>query len=394
MASLTEPDRLNEMPGSRLGQLAGYLAQDPTNRTLLAELADLRLQSAQWQPAKDCLERLLALTPDDARARYQLAVAERRLGNIEIAQRLLENLLAEGHPQPAVRQELARCLAQQAQWRPVIDCLAPLAPAELEAEQGDLIWLLRIRALHYLGDIEAALAEAAAWLAAREGRLLGQGRAAVATLYLDAEQFEGLTALISGVQADELHDSPELATAAGYLELSQGQALTAHDLFSRSVAAQPTLGRAQLGLGLTAAGQDRLPEAELALIKAVRVAPTHLGNWHALAWVRIFRDDLAGADASLRAALDIDANFGETHGGLALIAALRGDRQEGDRRLRTAVRLNPRSLSAAVAKVVLDRDIRRLDADVLGVAMKRLGGRGATFQRMLATMLEPDKRRV
>lgn len=394
MASLTEPAPLNEVPGSRLGQLAGYLAQDPTNRTLLAELADLRLQSAQWQPAKDCLERLLALTPDDARARYQLAVAERRLGNIEIAQRLLENLLNEGNPQPVVRQELARCLAQQTQWSPVIDCLAPLAPAELAVEQGDLVWLLRIRALHYLGDIEAALAEAAAWLAARDGRLSGQARAAVATLYLDAEQLEGLAALISDVPADELHDSPELATAAGYLELSQGQAVTAHDLFSRSVAAQPTLGRAQLGLGLAAASQGRLPEAERVLIEAVRVAPKHLGNWHALAWVRIFCDDLAGADTSLRAALDIDANFGETHGGLALIAALRGDRQEGGQRLRTAVRLNPRSVSAAVAKVVLDRDIRRLDADVLGVAMKRLGGRGATFQRMLATMPGPEKSRV
>jgi Flp pilus assembly protein TadD len=85
---------------------------------------------------------------------------------------------------------------------------------------------------------------------------------------------------------------------------------------------------------LTAAYEGDLAGAMQALKAAVAVMPEHLGSWHALAWMQMLSQDLAGAESSLQEALARDASFGETYGGLALLAALRGDRVAAEAHVR------------------------------------------------------------
>lgn len=376
---------------ARLTRLQDYLATDVGNVQLMGDVADLQLQLGQWDEAKATLAQLLVLAPADAAARYRLAVAERATGQASAAQALLSGLVAEGHAHPAVLQELARSEAQLGHWDAVLKVLEPLDATALPAEEADTVRMLRVRAWHHLGELQAGLAEAEAWRLARGEQLPVLGRAALATLHLDAEQLDSAAALVAGATPEQLAGNAELATAAGFIELSRGHADAARALLSQGAQQQPSLGRAHLGLGLAAAYAGDMPRAIEALKAAVAATPSHLGSWHALAWMQMLSHDLAGAEASLKSALAQDANFGETHGGLALLAALRGDREAAEQHLRTGTRLDPRGVNVTVARVALQQGGGQLDARVLGPALQRFMGLAAAqspgMQDLMARMM-------
>lgn len=343
-------------PLPRLMRLLGYLAQDASNAQLLAEVADLHLQLGQWASARRQLQQLLVLQPGDALAGYRLAVAERALGHPRLAIELLTPLIEQGIADPVVLMEAANAHAQLGDWASTSALLAELDVAALPVAQGDAAWLLRIRARHHQGDLARALVDGQAWQLAREGRPLPiAGLAALATLYLDAEQLDALAQVLAQCGASQLKGNAELQMAAGYLALARGEPERAADHFSHSSRLQPESGRSHLGLGLAAAVQGHKQQAIASLREATRVAPAHLGGWHVLAWQQLLGGDLAGAAASFASALEQDRNFGETHGGLALMAALRGERALAAEQLLIAQRLDRHSVNAAVARRVLEQ---------------------------------------
>jgi predicted Zn-dependent protease len=152
--SRTEDTAARAALQTRLSRLQGYLAGDAHNVQLLGDVADLQLQLGLWDDAKATLGQLLQRSPTDATARYRLAVAERATGHAQAAQPLLAGLVAEGHSHPAVLQELARSEAQLGRWDATLAALAPLDAGTLAADQADTVRLLRVRALHHLGDLK------------------------------------------------------------------------------------------------------------------------------------------------------------------------------------------------------------------------------------------------
>ncbi len=351
---------------AHLARLQGYLQQDPDNLHLLADVADAQIQLGLLDDARVTLARSLALRPADPQARYGLAVVDLTQQRLDEAQDGLQTLLQEGHDQAAVRWNLARCQAARLAWSDACDTLA--TPG-LDALPEDLLddWaLLLVRALHHCGKVEAALEHIHQWLALRGERGLPlQGRAAWATLLLDAEQTEQAATVLAQCSRPDIEAHPELASAAGYVALSAGQGAQALDWFRRSRAMRPANARAALGEGLAAAV---LGQSELAL-QSIRAAtqanPSHLGSWHALAWMQLLQQDVAGAEASIHAAMEQDDTFGESHGALALIHVLRDRADDARSHLRTALRLNPRGFNAMVAQWMLVHHENVLSPQVL-----------------------------
>ncbi|MGM9485045.1 tetratricopeptide repeat protein [Roseateles sp. NT4] len=354
---------------ARLSRLLDLLSQDPRNPSLLAEIADQQLQLADWAAAKSTLTQLLELQPGDPLSRYRLAVAERHGNDAARARSLLQDLVDQGHSHPAILQELARSHAQLGDWGLVIPTLISLNASELPPQECDAVRLLRLRAHHRLGDLEDAVAEARAWQTERGLDVPLQGQAAIATLLLDAQLLDEAEQLLSSVDADVVNSHAELATANGYVELGSGQLDGALEHFAKSTQLEPQLGRAHLGRGLALATKGDVQQAIEALKTAVSVTPEHLGSWHTLAWMQLLAKDIDGAAASFEAALVRDPNFGETHGGLGLIAALRGDKQVSERYLRTALKLDSSSMNVMVARTVLERGSGSLDEPVLSQAL-------------------------
>lgn len=155
----------------------------------------------------------------------------------------------------------------------------------------------------------------------------------------------------------------ELASARGYLALQDDDADAARAAFERSLASAPDFARSHLGLGLALATQGALHEAEAPLQRALQGMPGHLGSWHALAWLQLARGDIDAAEATFAQVLERDPTFAESHGGMAVVAALRGRREEAQRLLRVALGLDRECASALAAQLVLRHG--RLDSPAL-----------------------------
>jgi Tfp pilus assembly protein PilF len=93
--------------------------------------------------------------------------------------------------------------------------------------------------------------------------------------------------------------------------------------------------------------------------------PSHIGSWHALAWCQMLRKDFAAAEASFSRSLELDRNFSESHGGLAVLAAMRGDDASAKPLIERALRLDGQSFSGRYAQSLLLRKSRPEVADKL-----------------------------
>jgi Flp pilus assembly protein TadD len=96
-----------------------------------------------------------------------------------------------------------------------------------------------------------------------------------------------------------------------------------------------------------------MASAKVHLERAVTNLPAHIGTLHALGWCQLMRRELAQAEQTFRKALALDRNFGESHGGLAVASALQGKKSEAEEGVQRALRLDPESLSARYAEMVL-----------------------------------------
>ncbi|MGM9514312.1 tetratricopeptide repeat protein [Roseateles sp. DB2] len=387
MASRTDSDPVQL--AAQLARLQGYLHQDPDNVRLLADVADAQLQLALWDAARSTLGRILSLTPEDPLARYRLAVADHSQGLRDVAARSLLALLAEGHEHPVIRWRLARCLAEAADWPGVCSALETPPLDQLPANLLDDWALLQARAFHHQGSIAQAVSLMQQWqvLCGERGLPL-QGRCALATLLLDNEQAEAAAALLARCTPAEIQTQPELSTVAGYLALSEGRGSQALGWFQHSLSLSAGSARAKLGAGLAEAMQGHSDLALQSLKAAVALSPAHLGSWHALAWVQLLAQDLDGAESSVRAALNQDETFGESHGGLALILVLKEQPDEARRRLRTALKLNPQGFNAMVAQWMLANHQTVLTPDVLQKLQQAFEGHVETSNPMLAALLK------
>lgn len=371
----------------QLARLESYLLQDPDNLRLLADLADGYLRAARWSDARQVLARTLAAQPADPVARYRMAVVERVGGDAGVALDLLQGLHRDGVSDPAVLQELALVQATRGEWPAVADALAPIEVATLPAAQGDDVWLLRVRALHHTGQLDEAAAEGQAWMAARGPALPLTAAGALATLFLDCSRLD-LLEQVSTAAGAAAASNAELLTANGYLHLGTGQTDLAAQQFARGVDLSPRLGRAHLGVGLAAAMRGDVAAAVAALEHTTEVMPEHLGSWHALAWMHLLKRDLVAARRVFDTALEKDHNFGDTHGGLALVTALSGERTQALEHLRVARRLDPRSMNAAIAGLVLDRRTDLSDPDLLRDGLRQILRTAAIADSPAAPMIE------
>jgi tetratricopeptide (TPR) repeat protein len=343
------PNALNE----RVNRLQGYLAQDPHNLALQADVADACLQAARWADARSVLARTVAQAPNDGPARYRLALVARMEGQLEEAAGLLNALLGEGIDAPAIRLELAHTAAASGDWATAKQALAPLDAWALPAAVGDDVLLLRLRAMHHLTELDEALALGAQWAAVRGDAMPTLGMAALATLSLDAGQVDAAAQWLVRAGSEAVAHNAELLGAAGFVDLHEGRLAEAATRFAASTDVQPAMGRGHLGSGLAQAALGRMPAAIEALRRATETMPTHLGSWHALAWMQLLSNDVAAATATFEQALALDRTFGDSHGGVALMAALRGDRALAQESIRVGQRLDPMSMNVAMAKIVL-----------------------------------------
>jgi predicted Zn-dependent protease len=116
--------------------------------------------------------------------------------------------------------------------------------------------------------------------------------------------------------------------------------------------------------------------------------PSHLGTWHALSWAQLVSDDVAGARKSMESAMEIDHNFGETHGGLAVIDIIENNKESAKERIKRALRLDKNSFAARFAQSLLlqESDPEKAQAIIKNIMSFQLS-EGKTLQDTLAHII-------
>ena len=340
-----------------LKQLAEYLRFDPTNLALLSRAVDAAMNSQEIVQGLELLDRMLVLIPGSPQILYKKSQLEIAAGRLDDAEEILRGLVDRGNDAPELNAALGHVYFLKGAYD---KAKPPLGAAMKHPERAPNLAPVYLRTLHHAGDLAEAIAFGERWLghSPDDAAVLG----VLSLLYEDHGDAE--KALQAARRSVSLGgETPEALLVLGSNALAEQRVGEAAEHFTRVLQQNPKSGRAWLGQGLLHMMSLELEAACESLDRCVQHMPDHIGSWHALAWCQILRQDYQGAEESFNRSLQIDDNFGESHGGLGVLAALQGDDTKAKKLIKRATRLDAGGFSGRFAQsVLLDRAGKAEDA--------------------------------
>lgn len=335
---------------ARLERLRGFLRSDPSNLNLALDAAALAREVGDLKVEEQLLSAIADHHPDNAEIGHALGINALQQRDYRRAAVCFEALLAIGHDHPALRYNLAFARMYAHEPQAAVDALVGFADADW-AQLPQAHKLFAQAAYHVDEDGPArSISHLQRYLAVMADDIDAQGLLAL-VLFDDDRTDEAERQ----VQATLLRrpDEPSALLAQGGIALERQEHRLAAESFGTVLQGEPENGRAWSGLAFAHMLGLDMAAAKQAFLKAVQFMPDHIGTWHGLAWLQIMDNDLAGAQQSFDKAMALDRNFGETHGGLAVIAALQGRTEDAQRLAQVGRRLNPQGFSAPYAESLL-----------------------------------------
>lgn len=361
----------------RLDRLDGYLRQDPDNTALAVEAFELALNLGLHERAGAYLDAAQASAGDDPYLAYRRAAWWAAQGRWDEALALQQDLCRR-HPEDA---DLAVAQASLLHYAGRHDeAEAAWSALQAAGRLPDYAWANRLRTLHFLGRLKEGLA-----LAGMRADLLHTQPEAAGVLSLmavDAGDFAAARHW-SELALTAAPPSLEALTARGVLALAAKDAPGALAALTPVVEGRPNEGRAWSSMGIAHLLLQDASAAQAAFLRATALMPGHIGSWHGLGWARLLGRDAGGAAMAFQRALELDRNFGESHGAVAIGQALAGQRDQAEHHIELALRLDPASLSARFAQAVLSGALHDRD-EFQALALRALRGVEAPDGRSLA----------
>lgn len=369
---------------AKISRFEDFLAQDPDNFGLLSELAELYYQAGDFEKANQLIDTALTKQPHQPSLEYLKANVAMASGQPLEAVTMLQGLLEAGNDAPAIHHNLAYAYLYAGQ---ALKAKQQLDLITAEIDQMPEAALLRARVLHHTGELAEGIASAEAYLNMHPGATDAMG--VLSLLQYDAGNIAAARNWAEqAIQTD--NRNLEARVVLGSIALDRQDKEPSRRHFSEALAAHPKSGRAWSGLGMAEMLGMNLDQALHGLEKAVEYMPNHIGTWHALAWCQIVRDDIAGAKHSLEAAMALDHNFGESHGGLAVIDILQGHPADAEIKVKKALRLNSASFSAMFAQSLLKEQAGKPEEArqlIQQIFASRIGGDSETLQHKIMRQL-------
>ena len=331
----------------RLGHLKALLQSDPTNARLARECVDLALASGDYDFVLNRTTRVLESSPQDAHAAFDRASALIGKRDYASAIEALRALLEHQPALAAARVNLGLCHYARKEYGSAR--IALMEAYKAGDRSADVVRLL-VSSCHCLGLMDEAVA-----LANENPRPtpMGAGVAGVYALaYLDANSMPQAAKWAARALAAN-PDSIDGLVVQGTVNAARMHVAHAREDFERALQLDSRNGRAWIGLGTLALMDRDFKLAQSHLRRGLEALPDHIGSWHVLAWAHVMCSELDAAGEIFERTLEMNRNFAETHGGLASVAALRGQTQAAERAIATALRLDANCLSARFAQSVL-----------------------------------------
>ena len=159
-------------------------------------------------------------------------------------------------------------------------------------------------------------------------------------------------------------------------------------MLAQALRQHPQDGRSWSALGLADMLAGDLEQAMHDFRQAVVFMPAHIGTWDGLGWARLLSQALQEARAAFEQALALDRNFGESHGAMAVVQALQGEREQAVQSIERAKRLDKANLSARYAESILSGEASDVQA-LQRLAQRLLGERKGPLGGTMADWLPP-----
>ncbi|RSZ57114.1 tetratricopeptide repeat protein [Massilia atriviolacea] len=386
---MQEPTSQEELTRQR-DRTESYLKADPNNKQLLTRAIELNLALSNPAGAEPHALAAVAAFPHDPMIvclQAHVFAAQQRWSQ---AAPIYAGLLAQ-ISDPDLAFSLATCQVWLGQHQAALDTMAPFERApDLPAATVTLL----VRAYHHVGKLDRAIE----LIEHNEARLATDPvfMAAASMAYIDSNK--GADAVRMSAAALAHGERPiEALVVSATLCLENADADGALAQFQEALALNPQEGRIWNGLGMANLLKQDFATAEQQLERASELMPTHIATWNALGWCRLMSNRLPEADVAFARSLELDRNLSETHGSIALVAALRGDRSVAEAALQRAMRLNPQCVSGTVARMALDGqlgDIERFRATTLKATAGRKNLFGVEFSDIALRVLDAEKRRA
>ena len=370
---------------ARLRQLQGFLAQDPGNAHLLADVCEAALAAGDHAAALGAVESAENRRLDAAPWLHRRAHVAMARGDWDDALSVLARLRVLAGDDAAILHDVALVHLCAGRHEACRESLAPLLAATgLQVDMLAAVQVLWLRAMHHLGLME----EAWQWIEQQQGqRSLQPSAMGVAALVaIDLERFPAADALAE----QALRDGQPVAeglVAAAYVALARRRPEQAITFLQRALELNPRDGRTWSARGLASLQGGDVAAARRHFEQAILTLPRHIGTWHALGWACLLQQDLPAARNAFVRALELDRNFGESHAAMALVLMLEGNETDTEHHLRVAERLDARGVTAGYVRALRSGALRD-PASVRGLA-QRLLDRPGFFGGRLSDSLPP-----
>ena len=375
-------------PRERALQLQQYLQHDPHNAHLLGELATLHLQLGEFNRALELINQALDSAPQDTTLQFDKATIAMAAGFPEEAVAIYELLQSQGVDSAILRFNYAYAclyLRQYARARKLLESVPGDDPQLPEYQ------LLYARVLHRLGDLEPALALLHTYVGQHPENAQAAGELALLAVdnshNADGEKWARQALILNPNQLEAL-------IALGTMAFEQDQETEARLYYDKAVSAAPRSGRALSGLGLVEMMSDNVKGAKDCFTKAVKTMPDHIGTWHALGWCQLLGDDMEGARVSFNRSMELNHNFSETHGALAVIDIFEGRLPPAESKIKKSLRLDPANFSGLFAQSLLAQSqgdmqtARKITREILLMVQPHSGKK---LKALLAQLLQGEK---
>jgi|GEM_PF-472555 len=334
----------NNMPDyneEKLAELLQWLDQDPENSSLLTDTVDAAIAADAFGKATQLLadySEKNELSPEMLNLSGILALRQQ---DIQGAVSIFSKLIEAGNDDPATRFNLAWSHALLDEYEKCLALIDDVMARDLPQAAA-----LKIHMMHSNGQFDEAIEEAK-FLAEIHPNHPGL-MAAISVLALDVEDTD-----MARLCAEKAGAHPDALATLGTLDLGENNLKSAQQKFQESLLLNDSNARAWVGQGLAKLSAGSSDAALGDLDKGAEIFGTHIGSWIASGWAYFIADDIEAARNRFQKAYDLDANFAESHGSLAVIDVIEGKFENARNRCELALRLDKQCFSAALAKVLL-----------------------------------------